>query len=78
MCLPVVLAQLPFLAPLIPRQRKAVEAVELIRTTTNDLIKKCKEMVDDEEMAAMAAASAAGEDYLNKGEWVGGELLLAA
>jgi hypothetical protein len=66
---PLVLVQFPFLAPLIPRQRKALAAVELIRTTTNDLIKQCKEMVDEEEMAAMAAASAAGEDYLNKGGW---------
>lgn len=63
--------QFPFLAPLIPRQRKALAAVELIRTTTNDLIKKCKEMVDEEEMAAAAAASAAGGEYLNEGGWVG-------
>lgn len=41
--------------------------MELIRKTTNDLIKKCKEMVDDEEMAAAAATSAAGGEYLNKG-----------
>jgi hypothetical protein len=60
-----LLLQFPFLAPLIPRQRKALAAVDLIRQTTNDLIKKCKEMVDDEEMAA--AASAAGGEYLNEG-----------
>lgn len=65
---PTVCVQFPFLAPLIPRQRKALAAVELIRQTTNDLIKKCKEMVDEEEMAAAAAASAAGGEYLNKGE----------
>jgi carotene epsilon-monooxygenase len=29
----------PILAPLIPRQRKALAAVELIRQTTNDLIR---------------------------------------
>lgn len=32
-------AQFPILAPLIPRQRKALAAVELIRETTNMLIK---------------------------------------
>jgi len=70
LCAVLFLFQFPFLAPLIPRQRKALAAVELIRTTTNDLIKKCKEMVDDEEMAAAAAASAAGGEYLNEGECV--------
>lgn len=34
--------QFPILAPLLPRQRKAIEAVEIIRQTTSDLIKKCK------------------------------------
>lgn len=62
------LLQFPILAPLIPRQRKALAAVELIRDTTSKLIRKCKEMVDEEEMAAAAAASAAGEEYMNKGE----------
>jgi hypothetical protein len=39
--LPALLAvlQFPFLAPLIPRQRKALAAVELIRDTTNTLIR---------------------------------------
>lgn len=63
-----VCAQFPILAPLIPRQRKALAAVELIRDTTNALIKQCKEMVDEEEMAAAAAASEAGQEYLNAGE----------
>eukprot|EP00878_Enallax_costatus_P024806 GHUV01026495.1.p1 GENE.GHUV01026495.1~~GHUV01026495.1.p1 ORF type:complete len:533 (+),score=153.01 GHUV01026495.1:330-1928(+) len=58
----------PFLAPLIPRQRKALAAVELIRDTTNMLIKKCKEMVDEEEMVAAAAAKAEGQDYINEGD----------
>ncbi|WIA43808.1 hypothetical protein OEZ86_010226 [Tetradesmus obliquus] len=58
----------PILAPLIPRQRKALAAVELIRETTTTLIRKCKEMVDEEEMAAAAAASAAGEEYMNQGD----------
>ena len=39
----------PPLAPFIPRQRKALEAVKLIRRTTEELIAKCKEMVDAEE-----------------------------
>nr|ABQ59243.1 CYP97C3 [Chlamydomonas reinhardtii]BCR82585.1 cytochrome P450 [synthetic construct] len=53
---------------LIPRQRKALEAVELIRKTTNDLIKQCKEMVDEEEMRAASAAAAAGTEYLNEAD----------
>ena len=68
MLLPPLL-QFPILAPLIPRQQKALAAVELIRDTTTQLIRKCKEMVDDEEMAAAAAAADAGEDYLNQGKW---------
>jgi hypothetical protein len=35
--------------------------VELIRDTTNRLIKQCKEMVDEEEMAAASAAAEEGE-----------------
>ncbi|KAF8061059.1 CYP97C1 [Scenedesmus sp. PABB004] len=58
----------PVIAPLIPRQRKALAAVELIRDTTNALIKQCKAMVDEEEMAAAAAATAAGEEYINAGD----------
>lgn len=42
-CFPLPFSkQLPFISAFIPRQRKALEAVELIRNTTNDLIKKCK------------------------------------
>ncbi|GFR43972.1 hypothetical protein Agub_g5116 [Astrephomene gubernaculifera] len=55
----------PALAWLIPRQRKALEAVELIRRTTNDLIRKCKEMVDEEERRAASAAAESGQDYMN-------------
>ncbi|KIZ06747.1 hypothetical protein MNEG_1212 [Monoraphidium neglectum] len=58
----------PILAPLIPRQRKALAAVEVIRDTTNKLIKQCKEMVDEEEMQAAAAATAEGREYMNKGD----------
>lgn len=45
--------KLPFLAPLIPRQRKALEAVELIRATTEQLIAQCREMVDSEEQVCV-------------------------
>ncbi|KAG2445383.1 hypothetical protein HXX76_000005 [Chlamydomonas incerta] len=57
--------KIPGIGWFIPRQRKALEAVELIRKTTNDLIKQCKEMVDEEEMRAASAAAAAGTEYLN-------------
>ncbi len=42
----VPLWKLPFLAPLIPRQRKALDSVALIRRTTEELIAKCKALVD--------------------------------
>lgn len=45
----VPLWKLPFLAPFIARQRKALDSVALIRRTTEELIAKCKEMVDAEE-----------------------------
>jgi carotene epsilon-monooxygenase len=57
--------KIPFLCKIVPRQQKALAAVELIRKTTSDLIKKCKEMVDEEEMAAAAAA---GEEYMNRSD----------
>lgn len=46
--------KLQFLHPLIPRQRKASEAVALIRQTTERLIAKCREMVDAEEQVCQA------------------------
>ena len=46
--------KLQFLHPLIPRQRKASEAVALIRQTTEQLIAKCREMVDAEEQVCLA------------------------
>ncbi len=55
---------MPLLCQLVPRQRKASAAVELIRQTTTDLIRKCKEMVDEEEMAAASQA----EDYMNEAD----------
>ena len=45
----VPLWKVPALAPLIPRQRKALQAVSLIRQTTEQLIAKCKQLVDAEE-----------------------------
>ena len=45
--------KVPALAPLIPRQRKALQAVSLIRQTTEELIAKCKEMVDAEEQVTL-------------------------
>jgi len=47
-----------------PRQQKAQDAVQVIRDTTDMLIKQCKEMVDAEEMAAADAA----EDYMNESD----------
>ena len=63
--LPSLHAKVPLLCQIVPRQRKAMAAVELIRKTTNDLIRQCKAMVDEEEMRAASAANAAGEEYLN-------------
>ncbi len=45
--------KLPFLHPLIPRQRKAAEAVGLIRQTTEQLIAQCRAMVDAEEQVPL-------------------------
>jgi carotene epsilon-monooxygenase len=64
------IAQVPLLCQLVPRQRKALAAVELIRDTTNKLIKQCKEMVDEEEMAA--ASAAAEEGGWMRHTWSGG------
>lgn len=58
------------LAPLLPRQRKALAAVDLIRRTTEELIARCKAMVDEEEVAAAAAAAEEGRDYMNAGVYV--------
>jgi carotene epsilon-monooxygenase len=63
-CAPCAPPQVPLLCQLVPRQRKALDAVALIRRTTEDLIKQCKEMVDEEEMAAASQA----EDYMNEAD----------
>lgn len=39
----------------------APQAVEVIRATTTQLIRKCKEMVDEEEMKAASAAAESGQ-----------------
>eukprot|EP00887_Chlorella_sp_A99_P003484 scaffold7.g3484.t1 len=52
------------LLEVVPRQRKAAAAVELIRRTTEELIRQCKDMVDAEEQAAFQGQ----EDYMNKAD----------
>ena len=57
--------------PLIPlvdeRQRKAAEAVEVIRETTEKLIDKCKKIVEEEERRDGQAVEV-GEDYVDEGD----------
>ncbi len=60
----VALAKMPIQqsGPVTPvHATDAPQAVELIRQTTNDLIRKCKEMVDEEERRAATAAADAGQ-----------------
>eukprot|EP00798_Chlamydomonas_sp_ICE-L_P030409 gene30409-35414_t len=61
----IPLWKIPIMKYFDPRQRKAAEAVEIIQKTTSDLIRKCKAMVDDEEMEAASAAAEAGVEYIN-------------
>jgi carotenoid epsilon hydroxylase len=51
----------PLLNFVIPRQRKAMAAVAEIRATTEMLIKRCKEMVDEEEKTVATGA----DEYVN-------------
>ncbi|KAL4854527.1 Carotene epsilon-monooxygenase [Chlorella vulgaris] len=51
--------KLPLVNLFVPRQRKAAAAVDLIRQTTEELIAKCKAMVDAEEAASFE------EGYIN-------------
>lgn len=44
--------KIPFMCDIIPRQIKVKEAVQIIRNTTEELIAKCKAMVEAEEEAA--------------------------
>ncbi|KAL4446664.1 hypothetical protein ABPG77_007908 [Micractinium sp. CCAP 211/92] len=54
--------KLPLVGYFVPRQRKAAEAVQLIRQTTEELIAKCKAMVDAEEAAQFE------EGYINEAD----------
>lgn len=49
----------PFLAQFVPRQRKAMQAVEIIREKTEELIDICRKMVESEN-------DEFGEEYLNE------------
>ena len=53
--------KLPALNVFSARQRKAAAAVALIRETTERLIAKCKDMVDDEEQVRMPTFTAQPE-----------------
>lgn len=52
--------QLPFLCKIIPRQIKAEKAVSVIRNTVEELIIKCKEIVEVE------CEQVEGEEYVNE------------
>ena len=71
-----MLLQVPFLANFVPRQRKALEAVALIRATTEELIAKCRAMVDAEKQVSLPA----GQDTdVDRGlEWQTDNLRAAA
>lgn len=47
-CLLLFLLQIEALCKIIPRQVKAEQAVTVIRRTVEDLIKKCKDIVETE------------------------------
>lgn len=51
--------QIPFLCKIIPRQIKAEKAVSLIRRTVEELIIKCKQIVEAE------GEQIDGEEYVN-------------
>ena len=54
--------KVPALGWFIPRQRRALAAVKQIRATTEELIARCKQMVDEEEQAAAERQ----EEYVNQ------------
>lgn len=58
----VYLSQIDFLCKIIPRQIKAENAVKIIRNTVEELIVKCKEIVDAEN------EQIEGEEYVNEGD----------
>eukprot|EP01025_Chloroclados_australasicus_P041475 TRINITY_DN4391_c0_g1_i1.p1 TRINITY_DN4391_c0_g1~~TRINITY_DN4391_c0_g1_i1.p1 ORF type:complete len:530 (+),score=58.50 TRINITY_DN4391_c0_g1_i1:23-1591(+) len=53
--------RVPILCQIIPRQRRALAAVRIIRETTDEMIAKCKQMVDEEQ-------DEFGEEYLNEND----------
>ena len=53
--------KLPGASLVVPRHRRAAEAVSVIRTATEELIAQCKAMVDEEEQARASGA----EEYIN-------------
>jgi len=58
----VYLSQIDFLCKIIPRQIKAENAVKIIRDTVEELIVKCKEIVEAEN------EQIEGEEYVNEGD----------
>nr|CAB3495336.1 unnamed protein product [Digitaria exilis] len=54
--------KIDFLCKIIPRQIKAENAVKIIRNTVEELIMKCKEMVEAEN------EQIEGEEYVNEGD----------
>jgi carotene epsilon-monooxygenase len=58
----VYLSQIDFLCKIIPRQIKAENAVKIIRDTVEELIVKCKEIVESEN------EQIEGEEYVNEGD----------
>lgn len=62
--------KIPLFNLLDERQRKAAEAVKIIRETTEDLISKCKRMVEEEEGRAADRDGAEGvaEDFVDEAD----------
>jgi len=58
----VYLSQIDFLCKIIPRQIKAENTVRIIRNTVEELIMKCKEIVEAEN------EQIEGEEYVNEGD----------
>eukprot|EP00898_Chlorokybus_atmophyticus_P006554 jgi/Chlat1/68/Chrsp1S03031 len=56
--------KVPALCAISPRQRKATAAVQLIRDQVEDLVKKCKVMVDA-ELAREGGKGSSDEEYVN-------------
>ena len=56
------MSQIDFLCKIIPRQIKAENAVKIIRNTVEELIVKCKEIVEAEN------EQIEGEEYVNEGD----------